>query len=631
MTTWRIIAILGCLNCRIGSPVIKILTTLALLVTLNGIPLGGTLPDVDVEFEKTIKIEIKAEKKSRYSVRSKISVKNKFVSQRSTNFDIYYIHEPLFAKVKDVRVRFNGKRLSKDHVHETFPHQTDAFFSVQRMIIIDLPDEIRKGQDVLYTYREQFDDICYLPPVWIPNKNRLKNLEVSVSFPKEVAVEFDFFFPWGPIEYTMQTSERKILVRFENIDWASPPVNFPYGDTRGAILIKATVGERPIIPVTADALTQWFSEQTNLEACLDSAESRQLHIEIPELKESPQVLKTVIEYTRDNLRYISDGSLSHYYVPHEAGLVLKNKYGDCKDYANFVAAAARANGVDAHMVLVSKFPYRGFPGVALRLFNHVIIGYNQGDELRFHDPTARYTKFGELPESLVGAMALVLDPNGARLLNLKGGEDLPSINITIDAEPNSLDSAQTRIRFSGDYKADLNSARVALSRADLEVLLSGLVGNKLYKIALRRFEYSSEDDQFIVYDAISDLRGFVIRSDPRTYLPKTPFIIADGNILKRTDDEMGLYFEGRENVSLSLTLHNDYSATAPDSLAISDGSGGAFNARLSDIDSTSLTFEYRYIRPAVYYEGQSKKGQLELYRKYFDARNDMFILMEPTE
>jgi tetratricopeptide (TPR) repeat protein len=99
-------------------------------------------------------------------------------------------------------------------------------------------------------------------------------------------------------------------------------------------------------------------------------------------------------------------------IPRSPTETLARGYGDCKDKSLLLLALLRERGVDARLALVSAGAQpeapENVPGFGL--FNHVIV-YIPGASPLWIDPTNPYARAGQLPGTVQGRLALVVDPS----------------------------------------------------------------------------------------------------------------------------------------------------------------------------------------------------------------------------
>ena len=121
--------------------------------------------------------------------------------------------------------------------------------------------------------------------------------------------------------------------------------------------------------------------------------------------------------------------------PHAAGDVFAHRYGDCKDKATLLNTMLQEIGVQSYNVMISPergivrpdFPFLEFGHsiAAIRLPDdlpdgglYAIVNDPQLGRLLFFDPTDEYTPLGYLPSMLQDNDALVVTPNGGKLVHI---------------------------------------------------------------------------------------------------------------------------------------------------------------------------------------------------------------------
>jgi lipoprotein NlpI len=126
-----------------------------------------------------------------------------------------------------------------------------------------------------------------------------------------------------------------------------------------------------------------------------------------------------LEFVQSQIRYfsVSMGESSH--RPTQPGLVLKRRYGDCKDKSLLLVTLLQALGIPAKPVLVDLGRLRGIDRElpSPELFNHAIVQATVGGQAFYLDPTAlgqhgRLRRMGQMHE---GAQVLVVGPQTREL------------------------------------------------------------------------------------------------------------------------------------------------------------------------------------------------------------------------
>ena len=126
-----------------------------------------------------------------------------------------------------------------------------------------------------------------------------------------------------------------------------------------------------------------------------------------------------LEFVQSEIRYfsVSMGESSH--RPTQPDVVLKRRYGDCKDKSLLLLTLLQALGIPAKPVLVDFGRMKGIDAAlpSPELFNHVIVQATVGGQAFYLDPTwlgqhSRLRRMGQLHE---GAQVLVVAPETREL------------------------------------------------------------------------------------------------------------------------------------------------------------------------------------------------------------------------
>jgi len=108
-----------------------------------------------------------------------------------------------------------------------------------------------------------------------------------------------------------------------------------------------------------------------------------------------------------NIRYVAVYLGTGGVVPHDAGTVLANRYGDCKDHVALLQALLAAKGIDSSGALVNLGTTYWLPDVATApgVFNHIITYIPAMN--RYVDSTLQFARFGDLAANEVGKSILI--------------------------------------------------------------------------------------------------------------------------------------------------------------------------------------------------------------------------------
>lgn len=104
----------------------------------------------------------------------------------------------------------------------------------------------------------------------------------------------------------------------------------------------------------------------------------------------------IFDWVATNIRYYEIILNQGGWMPHPAGDILKNRYGDCKDHATLMRAMLRAKGIDAEFVMINAMSrVFGTYQIPNTSFDHMILYLPEFGI--YADPTSATASLGVLP------------------------------------------------------------------------------------------------------------------------------------------------------------------------------------------------------------------------------------------
>lgn len=185
-------------------------------------------------------------------------------------------------------------------------------------------------------------------------------------------------------------------------------------------------------------------------------------------------VRAVYDFVVTQTRYVGLEFGIHGYKPYAVDRILSRHFGDCKDKASLMHALLEQLGVPSNMVLL-RMKHLGDVGTepaSLAIFNHAILYVPKFD--MYLDGTAEYFGSGELPGEDLGAMVLVVKPEGESQIG-HTPEGKPDQNRTVSTydvmlkpDGSAMVTAQSEVRGlnAPDYRRSY--ATPATRRATFE-------------------------------------------------------------------------------------------------------------------------------------------------------------------
>lgn len=211
--------------------------------------------------------------------------------------------------------------------------------------------------------------------------------------------------------------------------------------------------------------------------------ARQLTADIPN-NEIKAKVDTIARWVRRNIRYVAIENGKYAFSPDLPDDVLAKRYGDCKGSACLIRAMLRAVGIDGRMVWIGTRDnvigdWDTMP--SLGCGNHMIAAAVLPDTVIYLDGTVRNAPDGFIPESIIGAQALIENGQDGMLLRVPDdpkshGATMLTGSASVDGDMRTL-CGRLALAASGSQIPYLSSITDAIqaSRRDiyLEDILTG--------------------------------------------------------------------------------------------------------------------------------------------------------------
>jgi len=298
---------------------------------------------------------------------------------------------------------------------------------------------------VKYEYDIKFKNGIIRFPTFAPLEDfnqSLQQARYTLSIPSEVKFSSDaknlpLFVKQsnnGKDVYTWEVNGRKAIDSepyMAKLDTVIPllnlkPDDFVYESSKGTMRTWADLGR-----------WEWGLVRDRDELPLAAVDK--LKAMVANLSSDRAKIQKLYEYLQSTTRYVSIQLGIGGYQPAMAAEVYKKGVGDCKGLTNYMKAMLKAVGINSYFTIIhlggSKGFNRAYPSPAQA--NHVILTVPiSGDTIPL-ECTSKYMPFGYVHADIAGHDALMVTPDGGRLIKLKAYPDSGSfihkyLNITLD-------------------------------------------------------------------------------------------------------------------------------------------------------------------------------------------------------
>jgi tetratricopeptide (TPR) repeat protein/transglutaminase-like putative cysteine protease len=214
---------------------------------------------------------------------------------------------------------------------------------------------------------------------------------------------------------------------------------------------------------TWEAVGNWYNT-LQTERAKPTPEIRAKAEELTKLaKDDNARLQAIYDYVSTHFRYIGVDFGIGRYQPHNAGEVLANEYGDCKDKHTLLAALLAATGIKTYPALINSVRSLDPDVPSPAQFDHVIGAVPQGSGYVWLDTTPEVAPFAYLLSPLRDKQALLVSSAGPSFLATtpKDPQREPTEHFVIHAKLSDTGTLEGKV----DHEVSGNDAEVIMRMA----------------------------------------------------------------------------------------------------------------------------------------------------------------------
>lgn len=445
------------------------------------------------------------------------------LSLSNINHDIsdQYIGFTSFNEISDIESYFyepEGSKYKKtkiDNIVTSSRSDNTVFFDDYQSKRIVFPN-MHAGCKSEVSYKEKVKDPHLIGYFRFTNFFPVEFAEFSITYPKEVNISYKVFNDWDNIvEIKTEESKRTTTVKISvseyipgyslqndfDSDYYIPHVVFYIND------YKACEENIDVIP-DLEGLHNWYYSITS-KSNFVSPEIKALSDSITTGTDSSiEKMRSIFYWVQDNIRYVAFEDGYGGFVPREADLVVKRKYGDCKDMTNLTTQLLKAAGINAYLSWVGtrSIPYTYYDIPTIYNDNHMVCTAEIDGRYYILDATA-YTSINYPSKFILGKDVLIsISENEFKVIDVPEIEYdkntiTDSINLSID---NSTLKGTGTVTLSGYYDFDLANQANYSDKENERRKIENHVGKgsdkfQLDNYSLKNFK-SREENNIIEYE-----------------------------------------------------------------------------------------------------------------------------------
>lgn len=419
-----------------------------------------------------------------------------FISDRSPGvYNVDYLYHGDFNELEDLHAtaslptKTGYKKVPCNNFADINPDKDNVFYDDSRYAVVSYSGLLKNSlTETKYTI--QHTDLNMLPAFTFQENLPVVKASFEVTAPKYVNISFAIKgIDPGWIKQTKEEGANTITYKFTATDvpaykefdnvpsvWYYLPHVIPYITS-----YKMEGAKKPVEMLeNPDQLYKYlykYVKGVNIkdDTLLDKTVAEITKNDVSATDKAAHIY----QYVQANMHYIAFEKGLEGFVPRDAAVVLKRKYGDCKDMASILVAMCRKAGLDAHYTWIGtrEKPYTNEETPLPLVNNHMICALKMGDDWVFMDGTHPYIPFGQNPEGIQGKEAMIaIDANNYKIITIPYAQ--ADKNVIIDSTYMSFEDRKvtgTAKQYYKGYKAwDIGIMEMYLKGDDLDKAVKSL-------------------------------------------------------------------------------------------------------------------------------------------------------------
>ena len=265
-----------------------------------------------------------------------------------------------------------------------------------------------------FTYSEMEIKDPYYPLIFFFAGNvPVDRAELTITMPENVKINFQLFGADTSAVQSSKVKKGKLITyrwtshqpKVYDQDFLAPGIRYFRPHLIVNIASCSVKKDTTHYIGTMDELFRWMNQNTGDLNKIISPEIKQMTDSVTQgITDTTEKVRAIYKWVQNNIKYIAIEDGDNGFVPREASLVLKRRYGDCKDKSSLLTAMIRAVGEKASMASVGTrelpYKYSKFPSIACA--NHMVAVWWNKDKLQVLDGTSRYNKLEDVPSAIQG-------------------------------------------------------------------------------------------------------------------------------------------------------------------------------------------------------------------------------------
>lgn len=425
------------------------------------------------------------------------------------------------------------RKIKVTQTNEKQPRQSSVFYDDVKERQLIFPN-LEAGARKVYSVETEFLDPFLMQSFVFGSGYPMLNATLEVRTDKNVVIDYRIFNdPNNAIAFTKTEKKGKYIYTWTLKDvkpakFESNSPGFRYFIPHINVYVKEYTVDAKKIGVldNTEKLYDYYKAFIKDLNKTEDADLKAVTAEITQgLTSDEEKVKRIFYWVKDNIKYIAFENGYEGFIPREASLIYKRKFGDCKDMSSIISAMsgyAGVKNVSVSWIGTRDIPYSYGELSTPAVDNHMIAVYNNNGKYIFLDATDRETRYGIPTAFIQGKEALISNGDTYKIINVPvvAAEDnliSETVDLTLDKEKIIGKGSATYNGFSRSHI--LPQLGDATGKTRFEMIKSlVLIGNN--KFFLKDYTEANIQDRDKPYqvDFNFELDDYAVQVDKELYI-----------------------------------------------------------------------------------------------------------------
>lgn len=280
---------------------------------------------------------------------------------------------------------------------------------------------LQKGNRTYFKYKVNFTDVHMLQNIMLQDIMPTEHFKLTVNIPSGMTIH-DVIInkqTFNNLTKTVKSTKNKTTITWEanNIPaikfqtmLPSQFYNIAHLSLRLGDFKNPQTGQQETFLTTPKDLSKYLNNFVkDINQTTDPALVAKVKEICKDATTEQDKAKSIYNWVQNNVRYIAYEDSLGGFIPREASLIFKRKFGDCKDMTSLLKVMCNTAGLDARYTWIGtdNLPYEINQTPVPSAFNHMICAVKVNGQWTFLDATDTEIPYGFIPANLQGKEAFI--------------------------------------------------------------------------------------------------------------------------------------------------------------------------------------------------------------------------------